>query len=54
MPIEEAFSSVKSYLKGHDDCMQATDDPLPIIRSAFQSITPEQCQAWITHAGYSD
>ena len=28
MPIEEAFSSVKSYLKGHDDCLQATDDPL--------------------------
>ena len=39
MPIEEAFSSVKSYLKGHDDCLQATDDPLPIIRAAFESIS---------------
>jgi len=54
MPIGEAFSSMKSFLKRHDDCMQATDDPLPIIRAAIQSITPEQCQAWLTHAGYSD
>ncbi len=54
MPIEEAFSYVKSYLKGHDDCLQATPDPLPIIRAAFQSISPQQCQAWITHAGYSE
>ena len=40
MPIAEAFSSMKSYLKRHDDCMQATDDPLPIIRAVFQSVTP--------------
>ena len=31
MPIAEAF-------KRHDDCMQATDDPLPIINAVFQSI----------------
>ena len=54
MPIEEAFSSVKSYLRSHNDCLQATDDPLPIFRAAFESISPEQCQAWITHAGHSD
>ena len=38
MPIEEAFSSVKSYLKNHNDCLQATDNPLPIIKAAFESI----------------
>ena len=44
MPIEEAFSSVKSYLKRHD-CLQATNDPLPIIHAAFDSISSEQCHA---------
>ena len=52
-PIEELFSHLKYYLKAHDDIIQATDDPLPIIKSAFESISKTHCEAWITHSGYS-
>ena len=39
-PIEEAFSSVKAYLKQHDDILQLISvDPVPIINAAFQQIT---------------
>lgn len=50
MPIKVVFSCVKSYLKKHNDCIQATNDPFPIIHAAFQSITSEQCHALISHA----
>ena len=52
-PIEEAFSYVKGYLKEHDDVLQLLDDPLPIVRAAFNSITPHQCNGWISDSGYS-
>ena len=51
-PIELVFSYVKAYLKHHDELLQALPDPLPVIKAAFESVTPEQCQSWITHAGY--
>ena len=39
-PIEEAFSSVKAYLKQHHDILQLTSvDPVPIIHVAFHQIT---------------
>ena len=49
MPIEEAFS-----YDDDNDCLQSTDDPFPIIHAAFESITSFHCNAWITHAGYTD
>ena len=52
-PIEELFSFVKRYLQCHDDIIQATNNPVPIIHSAFQSVTKYQCEGWITHSGYS-
>ena len=52
-PIEELFSFVKSYLKRHDDIIQATNDPLPIIHSAFQNVTKSKCEGWISHSGYT-
>ena len=51
--IEEAFSYVKSYLKKHDDILQTITDPIPVIRDAFESITTNQCNGWISHSGYS-
>ena len=44
-PIEETFSYIKGYLKEHDPILQVLDDPMPIIRGAFNSITQEQCNA---------
>lgn len=54
-PIEEAFSAVKYYLKDHDELLQLVSDPIPIIKSAFQStITANKCKKWILHSGYTD
>lgn len=52
-PIEELFSYIKYYLKAHDDIIEAVGDPLPIIHSAFQSVSKSQCDGWINHSGYS-
>ena len=54
-PIEELFSFLKYYLKQHDDVIQAlNNNPIEIIKSAFNEITPALCKAWIKHAGYCD
>ena len=51
-PIEEAFSYIKSYLKLHEDVLDATNDPFPLIHAAIDSITSHMCKQWITHSGY--
>ena len=52
-PIEEAFSSVKAYLKQHHDILHLTSvDPVPIIHAAFHQITKQNCNGWISHSGY--
>ena len=52
-PIEEAFSSVKAYLKRHHDILQLSSvDPVPIIQAAFDQITKQHCNGWISHSGY--
>ena len=54
-PIEELFSFLKYYLKQHDDVIQAlNNNPIEVIKSAFNEITPALCKAWIKHAGYCD
>lgn len=47
-PIEEAFSKVKSELKHVEDDM-GTSDMETLLLAAFTSITPEDCQGWISH-----
>ena len=54
MPIEEAFSYIKAYLKLHSDIFQVTRDPIALIQAAFTTITSDQCNGWITHAGYTN
>ena len=51
-PIEELFSYFKYYLKDHDMVLQAMRDPLSLLKAGFDSVTPEQCNAWIRHARY--
>ena len=46
-PIESAFGFVKSYLKQHDDVVDAFPNIIPLVKSGFDSISPEICQAWI-------
>ena len=51
-PLEEAFSYVKQYLRRHDELLQAISDPIDVIKKAFQSITVEHYNSWISHASY--
>ena len=51
-PIEEVFSEVKQYLKANSDVYQATASPEQIILSAFVSVSKQNCNAYINHAGY--
>ena len=50
-PAEELFSAVKYYLKEHDEILRAMRDPTPLIKSAFDNTSPEQCKGWINHSG---
>ena len=52
-PMEEAFSYIKFFLREHGDIIDAFDDPTQVLHAAFNSITSEQCNGWITHSGYS-
>jgi len=49
-PVEEAFSKVKSELKAMESEAQVLDLGT-LILAAFSTITPEDCQKWIKHAG---
>ena len=53
-PIEEVFSYVKTYLRRHDSLLSAISDPSDVIKAAFESLTQDQCNSFITHSGYSD
>ena len=53
-PAEEMFSYIKYYLKDHDEILQIMDDPIPLLKSAFESVTHEKCLGWIMHSGYND
>ena len=52
-PIEETFSYVKHYLKEHDSVADAFRGPTELLKAAFESVTPEYGNAWITDCGYS-
>ena len=52
MPIVECFNKVKHFLREHDACFQAADDPAMIIQAAFVSVSPSDCIAWATDCGY--
>jgi len=54
-PIEELFSSFKSYLKRYGETLVKNGfSDYDIVDLGFESITPEKCQAWIAHAGYKN
>lgn len=51
-PAEELFSYVKYYLKGHDEILQCINTPIDVLKSAFESVTASNCNAWISDCGY--
>ena len=52
MPIELCFSYIKYYLKSHDEILQAVSDPSVVLKSAFDSVTQDQCSSWIKKCNY--
>ena len=52
-PIEKVFSSVKYYLKDHDEVIQVANNFKKVFSSAFEAITAEQCNSWINKSGYN-
>ena len=52
-PIEEAFSSVKAFIRRHGKLLLCHNYPTEaIIGHALDSITADKCAGWIKHAGY--
>ena len=54
-PIEETFSSIKYYLKDHDEILQTLQAPdvMTIVKAAFDNVTVQDCNSWITDCGYA-
>ena len=52
-PIELTFSYIKQYLQEHQEIIQAANNLSDIIKSAFNSITINQCINWIGSCGYN-
>ena len=52
MPIESAFSKVKSFLKVNEIPFGACGDPTDLVLAAFTSITQQDCLGWIENCGY--
>ncbi|KZV78464.1 hypothetical protein EXIGLDRAFT_598494, partial [Exidia glandulosa HHB12029] len=51
-PIEEAFSSLKAWLRRHEARLFSREDLPYLILEAALSITPEMAEAWFRHSGY--
>ena len=46
-PIEWCFSKVKKVIKSLEQEMEAIEDIELIVRTAFSTVTTEDCQSWI-------
>ena len=53
-PIEEAFSKLKYYLRANDSAVQSVpqEEIEDFILAGFCTITQDDCEGWIQHAGY--
>ena len=51
-PVEETFSYIKYYLKQNHELLEVLLDPTPVIKAAFDSVTPQLAGSWITDCGY--
>ena len=51
-PIEEAFWSVKAFLKAHEAFVHSSRDIETILQASFDNITTDECEGWISDSGY--
>ena len=52
MPIEEAFSKVKAYIRDNEVAYQSTSKPKIIVAEAFNTVSQEDCIGYMSHTGY--
>ena len=52
MPLEEVFAKVKAVLRNNDSAYISTHSPELFIKTAFCTITKDDCIGYIRHAGY--
>jgi transposase len=51
-PIEEAFSSIKAFLRRHEDHFTSDAHLQYLINLAASSITPDDAIGWFADCGY--
>jgi hypothetical protein len=56
-PIEEAFLSIKAWIRAHRDHVRAetthdADNAHIVLGEAIYLVTAEKARAWFTHSGY--
>lgn len=51
-PIEEAFSSVKAYLKAHEEILYDESSIELVMQAAFHNISQDDCKGWFSDCGY--
>jgi hypothetical protein len=56
-PIEEAFSSIKAWIRAHrnhvrEETTAEADNAHVVLGEAIYSVTAEKAQAWFAHSGY--
>ena len=51
-PTEEVFSSVKAYLKAHEQVVYNASDIETIVQAAFANISSQDCDGWFSDCGY--
>jgi transposase len=52
-PIEQAFSSIKAWLRRHEDEFTSSDDVWWLIHQAVMSVSDVDAQGYIKNCGYS-
>ena len=56
-PIEEAFSSIKAWIRANRNHVRAetvygADNAHVVLGEAISSVTVDKAQAWFAHSGY--
>ena len=51
-PVEQVFSTVKGILKANDALFQVCSAPRPLLAMAFNMISKEDCNSFISYCGY--
>ena len=52
-PLEESFSKVKGFLKANELAYDVTSHPRQLVAMGFNTVTTEDCNGYIRHAGYT-